>query len=281
MSTLDVPGARLDYRTTGDGPLVVCIPGSRGIGAVYHALAAAMASRYRVLTFDRRGFGASALVGPQDYAVRLRTDAADVARLVRHEGNGPAVVFGNSSGAIVALQVLTDHPEAVRLLLAHEPPALTRLPADETAMQMAASVALHETYVASGLEAAASIFMHRVMTASDRAALVALAALDPERAAANYDHWFQHELRQYPATAFDDARLLAARDRLVFLAGEEAAALFPHRIAVLFAEQLGVPLEVLPGGHVGFAALAPEFAEALCRVLDARLRPASSRTGGQ
>ena len=239
MTTLDVPGARLSYEVAGDGPLVVFIPGAGGEGAGFHPVAQRLASSYRVLTYDRRGFGASVLDGPQDYSVRLHTDADDVARLIRQEG-GRARVFGSSSGAIVALQLLIDHPDVVEMLLAHEPPAVRRLPEAEAEASLAGDRQMYETYRASGLQAAIGPFLMLVMSASDRATLAQNAHRgDPAQSARNFDYWFEHELPYYPGTVFDDARLKANLDRLVFVAGEETRGLMPHQVAETFAEQLG------------------------------------------
>ena len=271
MSTLDVPGARLSYQVTGDGPLVVFIPGAGGEGAGFQPIAQHLAASHRVLTYDRRGFGASVLDGAQDYSVRLQTDAEDVARLIRHEGGGRARVFGSSSGAIVALQLLSDRPEVVETLLAHEPPAVRRLPEADAEAHLAADRKMYETYRASGMQAALGPFLMQVMSASDREVLAQNAHRgDPAQTARNFDYWFEHELRSYPGTVFDDTELKAHLDRLVFVAGEETRGLMPHEVAVVFAKQLGAPLEIVPGGHVGYIPFAAEVARRLADIFSRR-----------
>ncbi len=39
MSTLKVPGAQLYYEASGDGPLLILIPGAKGEGEVFRPLA--------------------------------------------------------------------------------------------------------------------------------------------------------------------------------------------------------------------------------------------------
>src|SRR2546429_8720630 len=106
MSPLRVPGAQLFYGVGGEGPLLILIPGARGEGEVSRPLAHALAAQYQVVIYDRRGFSQSSLDGPQDYDHRLDTDADDVRRLIEHLTDQPATVFGSSSGAIVALEVI-------------------------------------------------------------------------------------------------------------------------------------------------------------------------------
>ena len=267
MATLPVPGAVLDYRIFGDGPLLVLIAGARGSGSIYHPLAQHLSQHFRVLTYDRRGYGASLLDGQQDYDVRLQTDAGDVARLIAREGNGPALVFGSSSGAIVALEVLTRHAESVGLLLAHEPPALSLLPDAERLRELRSLQDTYDLYHAEGLRPAIGKFLLAMMSNSDRRTLGAAAEHgDAEQTARDFDYWFEHELRQYPTTAFD-IEALRSKARLALIAGQESGELLPHQLATAFATRLGAPLHVLPGGHVGYLTYPAEFAQALAALL--------------
>ena len=267
MATLPAPGAMLDYRVLGDGPLLVLVAGARGSGSIYHPLAQHLSQHFRVLTYDRRGYGASVLDGRQDYDVRLQTDADDVARLIAREGDGPALVFGSSSGAIVALQVLTRHAASVRLLLAHEPPALSLLPDAERTHEVAFLHETYDLYHAEGLRPAIGKFLMGMMSDSDRRTLASAAEHgDAAQTARDFGYWFEHELRQYPPTAFD-LETLRSRTGLAFIAGQESGDLLPHRLATVFADQLGVPLHVLPGGHVGYLTYPAEFARALAALL--------------
>ena len=267
MATLPVAGAVLNYRVVGEGPLLVLIAGARGSGAIYHPLAHHLAAHFRVLTYDRRGYGGSVLDGPQDYDVRLQTDASDVAELIGREGEGPALVFGSSSGAIVALQVLTRHAVSVHRLLAHEPPALSLLPDEEHTHEVDFLREMYDLYQAEGLRPAIGRFLASMMTDSDRRTLTAAAQHgDAAQAARDFDYWFHHELRQYPPAAFDLKALRSGTD-LAFIAGQESKGLLPERIAITFADRLGVPLHVLPGGHVGYLTYPTEFGDALTGIL--------------
>src|SRR3954447_11641813 len=128
MSSLDVPGARLHYDIRGHGPLLLLIPGATGTGESYSSLAECLAAHYTILTYDRRGFSRSLLDGPPADTHRLQADTDDVRRFVVNVSDAPAIVFGSSSGAIVALAVLTHHPSVVHTLVPFEPPAERLLP---------------------------------------------------------------------------------------------------------------------------------------------------------
>jgi pimeloyl-ACP methyl ester carboxylesterase len=55
-------------------------------------------------------------------------DAQRLLSAVGVRGEKPAYVFGNSSGAIIGLELAARHPEQVRTLVAHEPPLFELLP---------------------------------------------------------------------------------------------------------------------------------------------------------
>src|SRR5262249_62070359 len=57
---LDVPGGRIAYDVTGDGPLVACVPGMGDMRATFRFLTPLLAQGgYRVATMDIRGHGES------------------------------------------------------------------------------------------------------------------------------------------------------------------------------------------------------------------------------
>ena len=98
---LDMPGGRLAYDLTGQGQLVVCVPGMGDIRATFRHLVPRLAQAgYRVATMDLRGHGESS-TGWDAYT--QTSIGADVIALIRHLG-GPAVVLGHSfaSGSAIA-----------------------------------------------------------------------------------------------------------------------------------------------------------------------------------
>ena len=149
MSTLKVPGAQLYDEISGDGPLLILIPGGKGEGDVFRPVARALAARYQVVIYDRRGFSRSTLDGPQDYDHRLATDADDVRRLIEHRTSQSATIVGNSSGALVALEVVSRYPKRVQTVVAHEPPAVNLLP--DAAKWRAFFDGVYDTYREEGI----------------------------------------------------------------------------------------------------------------------------------
>jgi acetyltransferase/esterase len=83
-----------------------------------------------VVRYDRRGFSDSRLTKAQEEGDRrLTADGSDVASLLTQLGGaGKGFVFGNSSGAVVAMKFLLDHPNTAVKVIAHEPPVVKILP---------------------------------------------------------------------------------------------------------------------------------------------------------
>ena len=266
MSTLTVPGAELHYDLVGEGPLILFIAGANGTGEIFKRLAGQLAPTFSVITYDRRGFGQSKLVGEQDYSVRLATDAADVAALIANAGKGPATVFGSSSGGVVALQFATDHPKSYSQVLVHEPAAMRVLPHAEE--HLAVTDELYAAFHSGDPQAAMGRFIGKMMAPSDQATLMASAAHgDPAVMARGRQYWVEHELRQYPRTDFNFDALTHEAARLTFVTGEDCKGLPPYDIAVAFARKIGSDVAVAPGGHVGYATYPEAYAKTLAALL--------------
>lgn len=259
MSVLDVPGARLYYETHGNGPLIAMISGSPGIADVYRMIVEQLAPHYTLAIYDRRGFSRSELDGPQVYDRRIETDADDVRRLIQHLSDEPALVFGGSSGALIALEVLIHHPSVVRTIVPYEPPAVKELPDGQEWLDF--FVKMYELYRESGIETTLKQFRERAFAESDQQAMARMPMNDTTLANASY--WFEHELRQYPAIDLDLDSLRAHADRIVLAVGRESRGYPCYRVNVALSKALDRDLVEMPGGHVGYMAKPAEFARAL------------------
>jgi pimeloyl-ACP methyl ester carboxylesterase len=260
MSVLEVLGARLYYEVRGAGPLLLLVPGANGEADTYQDLAEELAGRYRVVTYDRRGFSRSELDGLHDYGHRLATDTDDLRSLINHLTGQPATVFGTSSGAIVALQVLTHHPELVHIVVAHEPPAVNLLP--DAAAWRDFFDDVYGTYRTSGIPAAMRKFATGVVSDADRRFLdrPATRPASSEYRVANITYWMEHELRQYPRAELDIGALAAHPDRLVLACGRESRGHLTYRPNEVLARKLGLNILELPGGHLGWVTEHAQFA---------------------
>lgn len=93
-------GTTLAVDSTGQGAAVILIGGAFNDRSTVAELGAELAPRYTVVTYDRRGRGASDDESA-DYAVA--DEVGDLAAVIAYAG-GRASVFGHSSGAVLALE---------------------------------------------------------------------------------------------------------------------------------------------------------------------------------
>lgn len=265
--TLDVSGARLYYETEGSGPVLVMVPGANGDNNVFKPVRAFLKHNFTVVTYDRRGFSQSELTGPQDYDRRLETDADDVQSLISHLTKEPAVVFGSSSGAIVALKVLSRYPSSVRAVVAHEPPLVKVLPDSQKWTEFFQSV--YDLKAESGIPAAMQKFTSILSNRSDA---VLMAADSPmkisEAAIGNVQYWFEHELLQYSGSNPDLDAIKQNADKLILAVGLASENDFPSLPAKELSKALNRPILALPGGHFGYVAEPENFARQLIAGLE-------------
>src|SRR5580693_2079373 len=120
---LETGGGRIAYDVTGEGPLVVLVPGMGNNRAAYRFLAPLLvAGGYRVARTDLRGQGESS-VGWPSYT---RTDTAqDLLAMIRHLG-GPAVIGGHSFSGGSATIAAAQAPDLVTAIVEIGP--FTRVP---------------------------------------------------------------------------------------------------------------------------------------------------------
>ncbi|MER6998880.1 alpha/beta fold hydrolase [Streptomyces sp. NPDC000410] len=118
-TAVSADGTVIAYERQGDGPPVILVGGALCTAANEAPLATLLAHRFAVLTYDRRGRGASGDTAP--YAVEREIE--DLAALIEAAG-GSASVHGMSSGGALVLKAAADGLPIPQLSV-YEPPFLT------------------------------------------------------------------------------------------------------------------------------------------------------------
>lgn len=110
-----VPGAKIFYRDTGgNGTPVVLLHAATGSVRVWdYQIPALTAAGYRVIAFDRRGWGRTEIV---DNAAPS-TAADDLAALLDQLHVDRAHIVGTAAGGFVALDFVLSYPQRVRSLV--------------------------------------------------------------------------------------------------------------------------------------------------------------------
>uniref|UniRef100_A0A060T2Y1 ARAD1A11902p n=1 Tax=Blastobotrys adeninivorans TaxID=409370 RepID=A0A060T2Y1_BLAAD len=264
MPYLDVPGAKLYYEVQGEGPLLLFIPGAHGTGEIFRETANLLTSHFTVVCWDRRGFSKSTLTGPFDINKKLESDADDAQLLISHLSNGPAYVYGSSSGGVVALALLTRHPEAVRRAMIHEPPAFDVLPEDQNRMAIGLVNKVYDTYRTAGPFASMDVFMYALFTGEDLD--YAPLFLDPGQGGeirGNLLYWYEFELRQYTSAPIDLDALAKVKEKVIPAAGKVSLESPVAGPPALLSQKLSVPFVAIQGGHMPYFTNPEAFARDL------------------
>lgn len=265
--SLKVPGARLHYQRRGSGPTLLLISGGPADADVYAGLAAQLAPRYTVVTFDPRGNSRSPFDGaPDDWRADVHAD--DAASLIAAVAEQPAYVFGSSAGAEVGLALVARHPHKVRALVAHEPPLVALLP--DAAVHHARAEEIVATYRRAGVAAAMPIFLAGagLNGRGDRPEPPGPQAAEAmARLGRNLELFLAHGLQPIGRFVPDLAALRAAAVPITVAGGETSGPQPAYRAAVALAERLGTSLVAFPGDHGGFTTHARAFADRLDEVL--------------
>lgn len=262
-ATLKVPGATIYYEKRGQGPLLLIIPGGPQDAGVFDELAEHLATHFTVVAYDPRGNSRSSFDGAVE---PLSVDQqADDAALIAAVGQGPAFVFGTSGGAQIGFNLAARHPDVVRALVAHEPPAMMLL--DDPSAMLAADQALYDTYRRDGVEAAmGQFFAENGLGDEDGPAEFDMppeAAETFARVSGNFDYWLAHGMLPLGRYRPDIATLKAGKPRIVVAIGAESAGQPIEAMSLAAAKGLGIEPVAFPGDHMGFEMHAQAFAEGL------------------
>ncbi|MBA2680886.1 MAG: alpha/beta hydrolase [Ktedonobacteraceae bacterium] len=260
-------GDELYYEVRGQGQPFLMIPA--GEGKYYAAVADLLADEYKVITYDRRANGRSTMNNPQNFEISQQSrDAVAVLRAVDETS---AFVFGNSTGAVVALDMAKTQPQAVRAVVAHEAPLSRVLPNARKWQRFFARVYLTAFRFGSSLAGlqfilGAQLPILKIMKAASKAKQYGEGSDEPrisEKDAADV----QIKLELLPVTSYlPDVELIKRNGVTVFMAagtwGLKKKAWYAQA-ARLLAEQLGCELVPFPGHHGSFGDMPEEWAATL------------------
>ncbi len=262
--TVHTEGADLAFDVQGSGEPLLLIPGAGGDASVYGPLAPLLSDTCTVITYDRRCNARS--TGDKDAPLDMAQQARDAVAVLRAAGHGRALVFGNSGGANIALQMAADHPDGIALLAVHEPPAIGLLGDDQDTFAFVDRV--YQTSQTEGAPAAMRLFASR------------LAGLTPPPAGAgsrpgglgqakDMGFFFSKEYLNITLFKPDLAAIKAAGVPAAVLAGEKSGDAYYVRSTRKVAEGLGRPVQMVPGNHLAFLFEPGPFAAAIRGVLAA------------
>jgi pimeloyl-ACP methyl ester carboxylesterase len=280
-------GADLYHERRGAGPALLLVVGGGGDHGYYDGLAEHLAGEFTVLTYDRRGNSRSVLHGAPA-PLEMAEQSADALAVLDAHGIGPALVFGNSGGASIALDLAARHPGRVTAAVVHEPPVPAVLPGPGPYRAIADEIG--RLTAAEGWAAAFTYFQ---VTLGQVSPEVSAVMLDPAphlpagpvrdllmRVSRNWEFMTRYEIRSFLGYHPDLAAIAANGTPVALACGAGTTDPDAVRMSQLAAARLGAECVVFPGGHTAplevpgaFGAVLRDLLRDLPRGPQHRLRP--------
>ncbi len=151
-------GTAIAFDQAGQGPALVLVGGALSVRSHPRVaeLVELLAPHFTVLSYDRRGRGDSQDTPPY----KVEREIEDIEALINQAG-GWALVYGMSSGAVLALEAASRLPAKIKKLALYEPPLIlddSRPPVPEDYVQQ-----LNQAVAAGRRGEAVEIFMTRAV----------------------------------------------------------------------------------------------------------------------
>lgn len=276
LTAATVPGAGTDlyYERRGAGPALLLVVGGGGDHGYYDGLAEHLADEFTVLTYDRRGNSRSVLHGPPA-PLAMAEQSTDALAVLDASGIGSALVFGNSGGATIALDLAARHPQRVTAAVVHEPPVPAVLP--DPGPYRAISGEMTRLIAAEGWAAAFTYFQ---VTLGQVPPEVSAVMRDPGphlppgplrdlmvRVSRNWEFMTRYEIRSFLEYQPDLAAIAAFGTPTALAYGSGTADPDAIRMSQLTASRLGAECVVFPGGHTAPMEIPGAFGPVLRNLL--------------
>ena len=236
--------AELYWEARGSGRPVLLVAGTPGDSGQFDTLAERLAQQHLVITYDRRGTSRSA-PAPDWQSTSVAEQADDAAGVLGAVGVEPAVVFGTSNGAAIALELALRHPRRVAGVMLHEMPLLSVL-RDPEPVATGIGAMIATAMQAGGPAAALEAFLRfaygdRVVDGWPGELLA--------RMLSNAEMVFSVELPAFQSYRPDERSLAANSAPAAVLVGEDQPQPFFAEAARWLAARLATEVTPAPGAH--------------------------------
>jgi pimeloyl-ACP methyl ester carboxylesterase len=264
--TLAVRNAQLCYKVRGHGVPLLVLQGGGGTADASDGVANVLEGQHTVISYDRRGLLRSPVDDPKE-PISIEQHAEDALTLLHALGIETAFVFATSLGALIGLELLAREPERVKLLVAHEPPALELLSEEGRARvrvlrQEVLRLALREGPREALRRALAGMGVDRDDREDD-----CEPPLSSREQSRETGFLLSREVRAMDSYRLDTETLLRYAERIVPAFGSRSRDFYPAECALRLAAWLGrEPIE-FPGCHNGYVLRPRAFAAKLGPIL--------------
>lgn len=258
MTTTTPNTSELYWDVRGAGPAVLLIAGTPGDAGQFEDLASALTDRRTVVSYDRRGTSRSP--SPAGWTTTsVAEQADDAAAVLTASGGSPALVYGTSNGAAIALELARRHPALVRAAVLHEMPLISVLADPGPVAELVSGVigaGMADGGTRGGLQAFLEFAFGPEVVDGWSPAL-------RERMLANADMVFGLELPAFQSYRPDESALAAITAPIHVVVGAEQQAPFFREAAQWLAGCVGTSVQDWPGAHGPQFTCPSELADAI------------------
>ncbi len=232
----------LEYESHGEGEPVLLIHGSHVADAFLPLTSeAALADRYRLIRYHRRGFAGS---NPHSGPFSIEEQAQDALALMKQLGLERAHVIGHSYGGVTAMQLALEAPLVVHSLVLLEPPLMT---ADGIAAFSETTAPLREAYRLGDTRGAVDSFMSMVGGPDWRTEVAKTVPGGPEQAEKDAATFFEVAYPALEKWVFDADQASRISQPVLFLIGSESGPLFEEPLHLFQSAAPQTEEVVVPG----------------------------------
>lgn len=256
-------GDEIYYEVRGQGRPLLMIAGGGGDAGFFTRAAEILSNEYKVITYDRRANSRSTGRAPQNFDIRQQSrDAVAVLHAVDERS---AFIFGNSGGAVIALDMAATQPQAVRAIIAHEPPLVRIHPHSKGWHQFFAGI--YWFGYTFGAPFAMMAFASQLGIPSSGYRSVPSDA--SERMNKNHDFFVKNEMLPFTNYQPDIQRLKESAIPLYMAAGQITLdrKKFYGETAPILASQLRCNMVTFPGHHMSYIEHAEAWTSTLRGIL--------------
>ena len=206
----------LEYEANGGGEALLLIHGGH-IADAFLPLTreAALADRYRLIRYHRRGFAGS---DPHSGPFSIEEQAQDALALMKHLGLERAHVIGHSYGGAIAVQLAIEAPSLVQSLVLLEP-AIFPAEIASTVKEMSAPTV--EAYRSGDVAKAVDLFLNMVAGPAWRTEVAKTVPGGPEQAEKDAATYFEVESPALDKWTFDSAAASRISQPVLYAVGSE------------------------------------------------------------
>ncbi|TDF94773.1 alpha/beta fold hydrolase [Paenibacillus piri] len=258
-------GDQLYYEIRGQGEPLLMISGGGGDAGFYSYVADILADEFQVITYDRRGNSRSTRNEPQNF--ELSQQARDAVAVLHAAGHDSANVFGNSGGAIIALEMAKSQPQAVKAMVVHEPPVVRMLPDSKKWLRFFAGV--YRTLHRFGDQAANLKFNLSLSIPFRTFKSVPKDFQERATKGRNYTFMMNHEMLPF-VNYKPDVETIKLNNVILFMAAGQMTLdknKYYGRTALMLADMLDCDMVTFPGHHLSYFDIPEQWSATLRDIL--------------